>query len=420
MKLWRESAKFWTPHPLAPTLWGPHPPGSHPSGLPLFLGLGPSPFGPQTFGFPPLGARHDTPDWPNGLAKIGLAKIGFGQNQDGQTRIGQSWSLPCQLVQRIVHMHISIHFSTCPIQQQQENCPDLRDMKVTKFTKKIGKTLLPAHRSTQQVCQSVQQDCGLSEEFGRALGGLQDVRIASAAPDEVTLQEESRALQRLAAGPYAFSTPMLMAGTEIGLCVDVRGIHVISFAARLTVETLSGTLADGPANIQGARGSTLATLHALSTEWDDTMLHRSMAYAAMSAHDFANRLDRSGGLQRIPTHKMQASATALLCEHEQQRDFARAIAARASNIFWPISSHRLTQVLVTTRTASRATHPGLVVGFVLCNGVCTPRRFHTDIDDGDLFCRQLVNLHMNQKAVEEIKKHIICFFETAAPQTPQR
>ena len=93
-----------------------------------------------------------------------------------------------------------------------------------------------------------------------------------------------------------------MAGTEIGLGVDVRGIHVISLAARLRVETRSGTPADGPANIQGARSSTLATLHALSTEWDDTMLHRSMAYAAMSAHDFANRLNRSSAGYNASPH----------------------------------------------------------------------------------------------------------------------
>ena len=45
-----------------------------------------------------------------------------------------------------------------------------------------------------------------------------------AAPDQATLTEESRALQRLAAGLYnAISMQMLMAGKELGLAIDVRG-----------------------------------------------------------------------------------------------------------------------------------------------------------------------------------------------------
>ena len=52
-----------------------------------------------------------------------------------------------------------------------------------------------------------------------------------AAPDELTLKEESRALQRLAARLYnAISTPMLMASTGLG--VDVHGIHIIGLASR--------------------------------------------------------------------------------------------------------------------------------------------------------------------------------------------
>ena len=47
------------------------------------------------------------------------------------------------------------------------------------------------------------------------------------------------------------------------------------------------------------------------------MLHRSSSYAPMSARDFL-------WLPRAPAHKMRASAIALLCEHEQQRDISRA------------------------------------------------------------------------------------------------
>ena len=105
------------------------------------------------------------------------------------------------------------------------------------------------------------------------------------------------------------------------------------------------------------------------------------------ACNFVSRCDPSGWLHRIHIPRMLASATALLCELEQPRDFAHAIAARASNIFGPISRHRITQVLPAVRKATRATRPGMVVGAirVLCHGVCTSHRFHTEFDDRDQF-----------------------------------
>ena len=84
------------------------------------------------------------------------------------------------------------------------------------------------------------------------------------------------------------------------------------------------------------------------------MLHHSMAYETMYAHDLVSRLDCFWPLTAKPN--------TLLCEHEQQRDFARAIAARASNTFGLITKNRITQVLVAIRKASRATRPGLAVG----------------------------------------------------------
>ena len=47
--------------------------------------------------------------------------------------------------------------------------------------------------------------------------------------------------------------------------------------------------------------------------------------------------------------KMQASATALLCEHEHFCAFARSISSRASHIFGPTSRHRVAQVLEAFR-----------------------------------------------------------------------
>ena len=162
----------------------------------------------------------------------------------------------------------------------------------------------------------------------------------------------------LAARPHnLISMPMLMAGTDIGFGIDVHGIHIISLGGAVQMATRSGTLSDGLAKIQAARVSS-----SLFKRWDRTMLHPSIAHATMFAHDFVSRLDRSGRLQRIQTHNMQASVTALLCAHEQQRDFARVIAVRPSNIFGPISSHRITQVLAAARKARRATRPVPAVG----------------------------------------------------------
>ena len=46
---------------------------------------------------------------------------------------------------------------------------------------------------------------------------------------------------------------MLMADQDLGLGIDVRGIHVISPGAGFRVATRSGTLADGLAQIQADR-----------------------------------------------------------------------------------------------------------------------------------------------------------------------
>ena len=74
----------------------------------------------------------------------------------------------------------------------------------------------------------------------------------------------------------------------------------------------------------------IVTLHAVSPDWDHSLLHLSMAHATMSAHDLVSNLNRCDQLLRITIRNMQATATALLCEHEQPRDLGWAIAARDS------------------------------------------------------------------------------------------
>ena len=68
----------------------------------------------------------------------------------------------------------------------------------------------------------------------------------------------------------------------------------------------------------------------------------------------------------------------LLRDGIQKRDFAKPIAARVSKTFGPVSRHLTAKILPQMCHASRASHPGLAVGFVrvLCNGMCTAQRFH--------------------------------------------
>ena len=170
-------------------------------------------------------------------------------------------------------------------------------------------------------------------------------------------------MQSLRKNLDAITTPMLIVDTEIGLGIDVHVIHIISLAARFRVATRSGTLADGLAEIQAERNSMLVTVQALAALWEENLLHRSMADATIKNHDFVCWLDRSGRVLRAPPHRMQASATTLLCEHDLLLDFSGTIATRT------ISRHRISQILLAIRCASRATCPGLALGSirVMCN-----------------------------------------------------
>ena len=80
-------------------------------------------------------------------------------------------------------------------------------------------------------------------------------------------------------GPHnAISTALLLAGSDLGLGIDVHGIH--------------------SAKIRAARNSDRVTHHAVSTAWEESLLHRSMAFRTMEAHHFVCRLDRFGAVVR--------------------------------------------------------------------------------------------------------------------------
>ena len=77
-------------------------------------------------------------------------------------------------------------------------------------------------------------------------------------------------------------------------------------------------------------GSMLVTLHAFSAAWEESMLYSLHHVPHDESPRLCSRLDRSGSVRRVLPHKMQSSATTLLCGFEQQRDFPRAIASHAT------------------------------------------------------------------------------------------
>ena len=70
----------------------------------------------------------------------------------------------------------------------------------------------------------------------------------------------------------------------------------------------------------------------------------------------------------------------LLLDKLHTQDFAGPLACRASRVLGPISRHRVADILHHMKIVSRASRPGLLGGFlrILCNGLCSARRFHTD------------------------------------------
>ena len=103
-----------------------------------------------------------------------------------------------------------------------------------------------------------------------------------------------------------------------------------------------------------------------------------MAFNTANAYDIVCRLDRDDTLDEVPQNK-QKVATALLLDKLRKQDFAGFLSSRASRVLGPISRHRVADILLHMKSVSRASSPGLLVGFlrISCNGLCTARRFHT-------------------------------------------
>ena len=81
--------------------------------------------------------------------------------------------------------------------------------------------------------------------------------------------------------------------------------------------------------------------------------------------------------------KKQKVATGLLFDKLHDQDFAGPLACRASRVLGPISRYRVADIDLHLKLVSRASRPGLLLGFlrILCNGMCPAQRFHTEEHD---------------------------------------
>ena len=88
-------------------------------------------------------------------------------------------------------------------------------------------------------------------------------------------------------------------------------------------------------------------------------------------------------LTKSPQNKKQKVATGLLLDKLRAQDFAGSLSGRTTRVLGPISRHRIADILPHMKRVSRASRPGLLVGFlrILCNGLCTAQRFHTAEND---------------------------------------
>ena len=108
-----------------------------------------------------------------------------------------------------------------------------------------------------------------------------------------------------------------------------------------------------------------------------------MAFSTANAYDIVCRLDREDTLDDVSPSKKQKVATGLLLDKLHKQDFAGPLSCRVSRVLGPVSRHRVADILPRMKNVSRASRPGLTVGVlrILCNGLCTAQRFHTDEHD---------------------------------------
>ena len=123
-----------------------------------------------------------------------------------------------------------------------------------------------------------------------------------------------------------------------------------------------------------ARGHNCTPIIALSPVWEKDFLVPSVALSTEDAFDIVCRLDRNDTLDEVP-QKKQKVATGLLLDKLHKQDFPGPLSCRASKVL-----DRSVIVLLTSCTDETcfACFPCWVFLRILCNGLCTAQRFHTE------------------------------------------
>ena len=197
--------------------------------------------------------------------------------------------------------------------------------------------------------------------------------------ENAILKTEAHALQCTAAGPYnAVPTSLLCVGSVCGLGPDLVGIHSVSLAAHYRTAACSSALSQGLEKIQAARGCDFAPVLALCSIWGKGISRlrpwlvaqrkRSILYVVWTAMANLMILHRTRN-RRLPQPCFKTNYIGRILLNRSPHG--------PQMVLGPISRLRVVEILPHMKLVSRASRPGLTVGFlrILCNALCTAQRF---------------------------------------------
>ena len=161
------------------------------------------------------------------------------------------------------------------------------------------------------------------------------------------------------------------------------GSHSISLAARYRVAARLAEVLKRSVLLK----DTIALLSLLSPVWEQEFLVPSMALTLRTHMILFVVWTVMTRLTKFHKTKSRKAATKLLLDKLHKQVFAGPLACRASGVTGPINRHRVADILPHMKSVSRASRLGILVGFlrILCNGLCTAQRFHTE--EHDHICR---------------------------------
>ena len=114
--------------------------------------------------------------------------------------------------------------------------------------------------------------------------------------------------------------------------------------------------------------------------------------------------------------KKQRVATGLLLDKLHRQASAGALSSRASRVLGPISRYRVADILPHMNLVSRASRPGLIVGFlcILCYGLCTAQYFTLKnmIKPAVLDAQMNLTLSLTLQRVSRVVQNVSIFLGT--------